>query len=102
MSLRARLIYLYTSIVGSILLLLGVVFFQTVSYMLFNQVDETLIDAYQSVLPVYERRPSGFAGLSFSTDVSFSSAISFQVWDPDGKLQQELPFQYTHLQKPIL
>ena len=100
MSLRARLIYLYTSIVGGILLLLGVVFFQTVSYMLFNQVDDMLIEAYQSALPAYERRSSGFAGLNFSTDVGFSSAVSFQVWNPDGKLHQAWP-NAAYLDQPL-
>jgi two-component system OmpR family sensor kinase len=91
MSLRTRLIYLYTALVGGILFLLGVVFFQTVSYTLINQVDETLIEAYQGVLPVYQRDKRGNPNLTFSTDVGLSAAVSFQFWGSDGKLRQAWP-----------
>ncbi len=100
MSLRTRLVFFYTSLVGGILFLLGVVFYQTVSFTLLNQVDENLIEAYQGVLPVYQRGKSGEADLVFSTDVGFSAAVSFQFWGKDGKLRQAWP-NAAFLEQPL-
>jgi len=100
MSLRARLTLLYTLLVGGILLLFGIAIYQAVVLTLVNQVDETLIKAYQEVLPVYERDASGTPGIVFPTSLDFSSAVFFQFWGKNGKLRQAWP-NAAYLENPL-
>ena len=100
MSLRTRLTLLFTFLVGGILFLLGIIFFHTVNYTLYTQVDENLIEAYQSALPIYQKNIGDTGGLVFSTTSGLSGAFNFQFWGRDGKLRQAWPYA-DMLNKPL-
>ena len=92
MSLRTRLTLLFTLLVGGIFLLLGVIFYHSVYFTLYSQIDQNLIEAYQSALPYYQKIIGGTGGLSFSTESkSASGAFYYQFWGKDGKLRQAWP-----------
>ncbi len=83
MSLRARLALLYTSIVGGILFLFGMVVYVSVSATLTNQVDDTL--AWTANQIISDAR-AGVLGVKLP-ELELFTGIYTQVWGRDGKLE---------------
>jgi len=83
MSLRVRLALLYTSIVGGILLLFGMVVYVTVSVTLTNQVDDTL--AWAATQIVRSSR-AGALGISLP-ELDLFADVYIQLWGRTGTLE---------------
>jgi heavy metal sensor kinase len=83
MSLRARLAFLYTAIVGGILLLFGMAVYLSVSATLINQVDAKLETAATTVLRSVRVGAMGLTGIP---EFNRFSDIYIQIWGPDGEL----------------
>lgn len=85
MSLRLRLTLLYSTLLGGILLLFGMLVYLTVSAVLFEQVDNTL--------RIYALNITNSLGAETSDDLTtlslpslqISTRVSLQVWGRDGK-----------------
>ncbi len=86
MALRARLAVLYTTIVGGILLLLGVAVYGAVSVTLTTQVDEQLRRTYQVFATNLYLDTSGELSLRESLRMELVPGILFQLWSRDRRL----------------
>ena len=76
MSLRARLAFLSTSIVGGILLIFGMAVYISVSITLTNQVDDILVRAATQVVGIKRR----FAWGVFLPELDLFADVYIQVW----------------------
>jgi len=83
MTLRARLALLYTSIVGGILFLLGMVVYISVSVTLTNQVDDTL--AWTANRIISDAR-AGTLGVKLP-ELDLFTGVYIQVWGRTGQLE---------------
>ena len=59
MSLRARLTLLYSSLVGGILLLFGIIVYQFVSIILVDQIDKTLAQTANELIALTKMTSTG-------------------------------------------
>jgi heavy metal sensor kinase len=91
MSLRARLTLLYTSLIGGILLLFGVLIYVLVGAFLFDQVDRTLKQTVNNILA--NSRVSSVGELNVVTlpSLELTSNVYVQYWDRDAHLQMASP-----------
>lgn len=87
MSLRARLTLLYTSIVGGILLLLGVAVYSAVSVSLINQIDNNLRRVASDILPNAYVNDKGELNVLSSPTAGFSADVFIQVWGRDNQMR---------------
>ena len=85
-SLRARLTFIYSVLMGTILLVFGVAAYAVVNNVLLSQVDDSLDEV--------EEKFSGLAQVNSLEEVQFASEpanvdidVSVQVWGLDGRLQ---------------
>lgn len=83
MSLRARLAFLYTTIVGGILFVFGTAVYVSVSITLTNQVDEVLV---RSANQVVSNSKAGSLGLSSLPELDLFADVYIQVWGRNGEL----------------
>jgi hypothetical protein len=83
MSLRARLAFLYTAIVGGILFLFGMAVYVSVSATLINQVDAKLEAEAKTIILSIKVGAMGVTGIP---ELNRFSDIYIQIWDPDGQL----------------
>jgi methyl-accepting chemotaxis protein len=83
MSLRARLAFLYTTIVGGILFLFGMAVYVAVSATLINQVDAKLEGAATIILRSVRVGAMGVTGIP---ELNRFSDIYIQIWGLDGQL----------------
>lgn len=83
MSLRARLAFLYTTIVGGILFVFGTAVYVSISITLTNQVDEILI---KSANQVVRNSKAGSLGLSSLPELDLFADVYIQVWGRKGEL----------------
>lgn len=83
MSLRARLAFLYTTIVGGILFIFGMAVYVSVSATLINQVDAKLEEAAVIILRSVRVGSMGVTGIP---EFNRFSDIYIQIWGPDGQL----------------
>jgi two-component system OmpR family sensor kinase len=82
MSLRARLALLYTSIVGGILFLFGMVVFVSIGVTLTNQIDQTLERAASQVVSVARADAVSVA----LPELDLSIDVYIQFWGRNGRL----------------
>jgi len=87
MSLRARLALLYTSIVGGILFLFGMVVYTSVSITLTNHIDETLAWAATQII---NSARVGSVGVTLP-EIDLSTDIYIQMWGHNGQLESASP-----------
>lgn len=87
MSLRARLTLLYTTLLGGILLLLGVGVYGMISLLLINQVDDLLTATARDIIKL--TRVNSVGGLNMITlpPLDLTASVYVQVWDRAGRLQ---------------
>ena len=96
-SLRARLTFIYSMLMGTILLVFGVAAYAVVNNVLLSQVDDTLADVSDEFIKL--------AQVNFLEEVQFISPpanmevdVSVQVWGLDEKLQESYgPLRQNHL-----
>ena len=83
MSLRARLAFLSTSIVGGILLIFGMAVYISVSLTLTRQVDQTLTRAASQIIG---NARAGRLGVTLP-ELDLFADVYIQVWGKDGQLE---------------
>ena len=81
MSLRARLTLLYTSLVGGILLLFGIVVYELVSVILINQIDDILAQTASDLIAVTQTTSVGELNILSSQDLDLATNVYFQLWE---------------------
>ena len=107
MSLRARLTLLYTTLLGVILFIFGASIYGLVSYLLVNQIDETLIQTFSVIRE--NTKVEAIGGLNVITLPSpdLKSDVYTQAWSRDGVLQAsnieqlDTPLDPNGLHSPI-
>ena len=87
MSLRARLAFLYTSIVGGILLLFGVAVYSAVRVSLINQIDNNLSKTASDILPNINVNSQGELNVITEPTFGFSADVFVQVWERNNLLR---------------
>ncbi|MBN1537792.1 MAG: HAMP domain-containing histidine kinase [Anaerolineales bacterium] len=91
MSLRARLSFLYTSIVGGILLLLGVAIYSAIRVSLLNQIDNTLKNTASDIITNVYVDENGELEVTRSPNLEFLADVYVQVWDRDNLIRFASP-----------
>ena len=90
MSLRNRLTLLYTSLVGGILLLFGIVVHQLVSVILIDQIDNTLAQTANELISLTQTTSLGGVDVSVQ-DLDLATNVYIQLWERNGGLRFALP-----------
>lgn len=107
MSLRARLTLLYTTLLGVILFIFGASIYGLVSYLLVNQIDETLIQTFSVIRENTKVEAIGSLNVITLPSPDLKSDVYTQAWSRDGVLQAsnidqlDSPLDPTGLQSPI-
>lgn len=91
MSLRARLTLLYSSLLGGILLLFGVVVYLLVNFLLISQVDATLKSAVNDILKNTRVNQVGELSMLQLPNLEMTTNVFVQLWDREGKLRAASP-----------
>lgn len=91
MSLRLRLILLYTALLGSVLLLFGGLVYGLTNVTLLNKVDLSLTSTAQDLLKVLKVDPSGIFDPRSVAAFQPSENLLVQVWGNDQRLQVSRP-----------
>ncbi len=91
MSLRLRLILLFTTLLGSVLLLFGGLVYGLASVILLNQVDSTLTVSAEQLIQVLKVDPSGIFDPRSISAFQPSANLLVQVWGTDQRLQIARP-----------
>lgn len=86
MTLRTRFTILYSLLAGGILLLFGAAVYFLVSFMLTNQLDDTLTNTSQEIVANTRIDSVGELDVIILPRINFTSNILIQVWDASGKL----------------
>ncbi len=91
MSLRLRLTLLYSTLVGGILLVFGIVVYILISVILLNQVDNTLAATVQDIINVTRVNSEGEVSAVNLPALDMTANTYVQVWGRDGKLKSASP-----------
>src|SRR5689334_18476942 len=86
MSLRLRLTLLYSTFMGSILLIFGLAVFILVNVILLNQVDSMLAGVVHDLTQVTKVNSVGELNVISLPPLDMTSNAYVQVWGVDGKL----------------
>ena len=110
MSLRARLTLLYTTLLGGILLAFGLAVYGLVSVILINQIDETLIQTFNTILTDIrqegEVETMGNLNVISLPSLDITGNVYAQAWSRNGTLlssntQLRQPLDPTELQSSV-
>jgi signal transduction histidine kinase len=107
MSLRARLTLLYTTLLAVILFIFGTSIYGLVSYLLVNQIDESLIQTFGVIRENTKVEAIGNRDVITLPSLDLKSEVFTQAWSRDGVLQtsniEQLsgPLDPTGLQSPV-
>jgi len=91
MSLRIRLTLLYSSLLGGVLLLFGVVVYGLVSVMLVEQVDNLLTETANEIISQTRTNAIGELAIQSSLSTNLAESVFFQVWGVDGRRRASSP-----------
>lgn len=91
MSLRGRLTLLYTTLLGGILLLLGVGVYALVNYSLIDQVDKSLSEAAAKIIKNAQLTADGKILVSPASYFNLESGIYVQTLDRYGNVISRIP-----------
>ena len=80
MTLRARLTFLYSSLVGGILLIFGIVVYQFVSVILVDQIDNTLAQTANELISLTQTTSVGGVDISVQ-DLDLATNVYIQFWE---------------------
>ena len=104
MPLRSRLTLLYTSLLGGILLLFGVVLYKLVNVLLVNQIDEALVRTFEEIRTKTTVKALGAMSIITLPSLDLTANVFAQAWGRDGNLeatnlpQFDQPFDPSGLQ----
>lgn len=107
MSLRARLTLLYTTLLAVILFIFGTSIYGLVSYLLVNQIDESLIQTFGVIRENTKVEAIGNRDVITLPSLDLKSDVFTQAWSRDGVLQSSnieqlsSPLDPTGLQSPV-
>lgn len=91
MSLRLRLTLLYSTLLGGILLLFGVLVYLLVSAQLLDQVDRTLKQTTSDIIKTAQIDPIGGMDIVELPGVELVSSVYVQLWTRNGQLHMSSP-----------
>jgi two-component system OmpR family sensor kinase len=91
MSLRVRLTLLYSTLLGGILLLFGVLVYVLVSALLLDQVDRTLKQTTIDIIKTAQIDLVGGMDIVELPGVELVSSVYVQLWTRDGQLKMSSP-----------
>ena len=91
MSLRLRLILLYTTLLGTVLLFFGGLVYGLTNTLLINQVDQSLTSAADELIKVMKVDPSGIFDPRSVAGFQPAQNLLVQVWGNDQRLQISRP-----------
>ena len=91
MSLRLRLTLLYTSLLGGILAIFGVIVYGLVSVMMINQVDNVLTQTANEMISLTRVNAVGELNVITLPPMELSEIVLVQVWGRDGLLRASSP-----------
>ncbi|HZW05094.1 MAG TPA: HAMP domain-containing protein, partial [Anaerolineaceae bacterium] len=94
MSLRLRLTFLYTSLLGGVLLLFGALVYGLVSYVLLSQLDARLAESANQLVERLRINPAGMFDPRSVAAFQPTENLLFQVWDMEENLQLARPQGY--------
>ncbi len=100
MSLRVRLTLLYTSLVGGILLLFGIVIYQLVSINLIDQIDELLARTASSLVEGMRLNTVGELDMELAPDLELATNVYVQLWERSAGLSFASA-GISHLDEPL-
>lgn len=86
MSLRLRLTLLYTNLLGGVVLVLGFVVYLMVSVTLINEIDVSLADTVNSLIPTLRVDAVGNLNIVNLPSLRLGETVFIQVWGRDGRL----------------
>lgn len=110
MSLRARLTLLYTTLLGGILLAFGLAVYGLVRVILINQIDETLIQTFDTILTDIRQKGEvetmGNLNVISLPSLDITGNVAAQAWSRNGTLlssntQLRQPLDPTELQSLV-
>lgn len=91
MSLRARLTLLYSSLLGGILLLFGVVVYLLVNFLLISQMDYLLSRTVSDILSNTRVNQVGELSMLELPNLEMTTSVFVQLWDREGNLRAASP-----------
>jgi signal transduction histidine kinase len=91
MPLRWRLTIIYTTLVGGILLLFGVVVYALVSVTLINQLDEILTQTVNDLVEVSHVNELGELSVITLPSMDLTANVYIQIWNRENKLSISSP-----------
>ena len=86
MSLRFRLTLLYTSLIGGILLVFGIVIYQAVGITLTERIDDTLAHTASEVVDVIRVNAAGELVVQNAPNFDLATNVFVQVWESGSGL----------------
>ena len=87
MTLRVRLTLLYSTLLGGVLLLFGLLVYVLVSALLLDQVDRTLSQTARDILANSKVGSVGELNVVTLPSLELTASVYVQYWDRDGNLQ---------------
>ncbi len=100
MSLRVRLTLLYTSLVGGILLLFGIVVYQLVSINLVDQIDDLLARTASDLVDSMRLNAVGALDMELAPNLELATNVYVQLWERNTGLRFASA-SISHLREPL-
>ena len=101
MSLRVRLSLLYSTLLGGILLLFGVLVYVLVSTLLLDQVDRTLKQTTSDIIKTAQVDPIGGMDIVELPGAELASNLYVQLWTRSGQLKMSFPSMRLFAHQPL-
>ena len=101
MSLRARLTVLYSTLLGGILLLFGVLVYVLVSTLLLDQVDRTVKQTTKDIIGTAQVDPVGGMDIVELPGAELASSVYVQLWARNGQLKMSSPGIREFARQPL-
>ncbi len=95
MSLRVRLTFLYTTLLGVVLLLFSLLIFGLVSIILINQIDSTLRQSAENLIPLLRVNEENQFDPRSLTSVELNENLIIQLFNADNQLQVARPYGWV-------
>ena len=100
MSLRLRLTILYSALTAGVLVLFGLMAFLLITMRMHRQVDQSLADAYKTLVKDFQVGPNGTIVQEVMPQPDLASNIVYQVWDQHGRISYSSP-SLGMIKKPL-
>jgi heavy metal sensor kinase len=89
MSLRLRLTLLYTSLLGGVILILGISTYAIVSAIMVSQIDDFLTSTYNQIITAVRIDTAGNLVVADLPSLNLNENAYIQIWGRDGRLVAE-------------